>query len=83
MGIRSFKVDPFDHGSEEDNYLTQCAKLRNISVHSLLKRLVRTIARDQMVGAILDDAEHLQDRKPGEKRFRGDRRGYITKQYPL
>lgn len=87
MTRRSFNVAPFEQGSEEDQYFTACAKLRNITPHAFIKRLLVAIAKDQMVAAILDDADSLQERKPGEQRFRGDSRGshprYGGKDYPL
>lgn len=87
MARRNINVDPFEQDSEEDRYLMACAKLRNITLHALVRRLLRTIAEDQMVPAILDDAQHLQTRDPGEHRFRGDserpRKHYGAKEYPL
>jgi hypothetical protein len=84
MAKRNFNVEPFDQDSDEDRYIATCAKIRNISLHALVKRLLKVIAKDQMVAAILDDTNHLQEREPGEKRFRRDaRKSYGAKEYPL
>lgn len=41
--------------TEEGQYLQHCAKVRDISMTSLLRELVRTIAREKLVLAVLDD----------------------------
>jgi hypothetical protein len=42
-------------GRDDLEYLGKCAKLRKIGQAQLIRRILRTVARDQLVGAILDD----------------------------
>jgi len=53
------------------DYLDRCARIRNISRASLLRRVFDTIAEDQLAGSILDDADTLKERRPGERYFKG------------
>jgi len=52
------------------DYLDKCARIRNISRASLLRRLFDTIAMDQLVGSILDDEDAMRERRKGEHRNR-------------
>lgn len=63
--------------SEQNQYLTACARIRDICVTALIRRLVEVICRDQMVAAILDDGG-TPSRRPSEhayRRQRGEPRG--------
>lgn len=51
-------------------YLEACARIRDITARSLVRRLLTVIARDQMVACILDD-EAIRKRMKGERRYRG------------
>jgi hypothetical protein len=46
--------------SEALNYLEASARIRGVSVSKLLQVLVNNITRDQLVLAVLDDAEDLK-----------------------
>ena len=51
------------------DYLVACARIRNITVSALVRKLIQTIDRDQLVLAILDDdSQHQRGRY--EHRFR-------------
>jgi hypothetical protein len=52
-------------------YFEACARIRNITVHALLKRLLKAIGEDQLVGSILDDQDEMAKRQRGEWRHRG------------
>lgn len=54
----------FNFTAEEAEYLDRCARTRCISRSALLRRLIRTIARDELVLSILDD-----DSKPGRGKY--------------
>ncbi len=54
---------------EQLAYLVKCARIRNISVNGLVRRLMDVIARDELVMSILDDAGQCVDRRKGEHRF--------------
>jgi hypothetical protein len=47
-----------------DDYLVMEAKKRNLTRADLVIRLVDVIKRDQLVSAILDDGEQLNDHGP-------------------
>jgi hypothetical protein len=66
------KID-FDvnENTEAGRYLTACARIRDITVRSLTRRLVDAIADDQLVSAVLDDGDTIQKRKQGEHKFKG------------
>ena len=55
----------------DPEYFNNCARIRDVALHSLLRRLLATIAEDEMVAAILDDADCLRERRQGEHRWRG------------
>ena len=55
---------------ETADYLDKCARVRNISRASLLRRLFDTIAEDQLAAGILDDADTLRERRKGERYFK-------------
>ena len=66
------KIDfQFDMQSSTGQYLVACARIRDITVRSLTRRLVDVIAEDRLVLAILDDDEHVQKRRQGEHRYKG------------
>lgn len=50
-------------------YFEACARIRGISVTALFNRVMKTVADDQLVFAILDD-KSARVRLPGECRFR-------------
>jgi hypothetical protein len=52
-------------------YFRTCARIRNISLQSLMKRVVIAIAEDHLVQSILDDADDMTSRRKGEHRYRG------------
>ena len=56
--------------SEYDGYFQSCARIRGISVRSLVNRLLGHIGKDQMVSGILDDQDNIGRRK-GEHPYRG------------
>lgn len=39
----------------QTRYLTSCAKIRHISRHKLVERIMNTVCKDQLVLSILDD----------------------------
>jgi hypothetical protein len=41
--------------SEEGQYLVKCARIRDVTVTHLIKRVLTTVAQDQLVAAVLDD----------------------------
>jgi len=49
----------------DTEYLRACARIRNISLSALVRRLVDTIADDQMVASVLDD-------DGGRRRYKGE-----------
>ncbi len=51
------------------DYFTKCARIRDLSRASLLRRMLHTIAQDQLVGSILDDGDAPRKRRNGEHRF--------------
>ena len=50
-------VDP---ESEEGHYLLACARIRNVSPATLLRRIFRATLKDQLVRTVLDDEEELR-----------------------
>jgi len=52
------------------NYLDKCARIRNITRASLLRRLLATITEHQMVGNILDDEHTMREHHKGEHRYK-------------
>ncbi|WP_024340960.1 hypothetical protein [Bradyrhizobium japonicum] len=60
---------------DDFRYFDACARIRNISPRSLFRRLMKTVATDQMVASILDDEGDLRRRGRGEHRYRSTRRG--------
>jgi hypothetical protein len=50
-----------DQDTDHGRYLIACARLRNISMTGLMFRLIDTIARDQLVVSVLDDAGREQE----------------------
>ena len=41
--------------SEQGNYLISCARIRDINVSSLVRRLLNRVVEDHLVEAVLDD----------------------------
>lgn len=60
-----------DISPQEAAYLDKCARIRGVAPNSLVKRLLKTICRDQLVLSILDD-----DSAPG---IRAGERSYSEK----
>jgi hypothetical protein len=44
-----------EQGSEQLNYLDACARIRQVHISVLVRRLINTIATEQMVLNVLDD----------------------------
>ena len=59
-----------DLESDGGRYLVSCARIRNIGMPVLLRRLVDVIAQDQMVLSILDDDSKRTQRSKSERRFK-------------
>lgn len=57
-----------DEETEFGRYYLACARIRDISMSALVKRLIEAIAEDQLVTAILDDDSSKQRRR-GEHRY--------------
>jgi len=49
---------------EDRAYFQRCASIRRTSVNNLYGRLIETIAKDQMVLAVLDDDSQPFDGRP-------------------
>lgn len=78
MGRVKFWIDV----DEEDvAYFDTCARLRDICLRSLYRRLYKTIAQDQLVGAILDDGDGMRRREKGEHRYRGGRPNEVVRSH--
>jgi hypothetical protein len=58
-----------DISEVDTEYFEACARIRNITATSLLRRIINAIARDQMVASVLDD-DDLKARLKGEHRYR-------------
>lgn len=61
---------PIDLDSDAGRYFTSCARIRNICMRSLMKRVIDVIAHDQLMTAILDDDGRTMVLHKGEHRFR-------------
>lgn len=59
-----------DLSDEERRYFEACARIRDIHPRSLIRRVLRVIAEDQLVAGILDDEDDLRRRHPSEHRYR-------------
>ena len=55
---------------EEDNYLDACCRIRDISRAELMRSLLYTITREQLVLSILDDDSRRQELQCAQKRYR-------------
>ena len=51
------------------DYLTACARIRNLNRTSLVRRLLDVIAKDMLVAGILDD-ENLRAKRPSQHKFK-------------
>jgi len=51
-------------------YFSVCARIRGVSRAALIRRLLHTIAHDQMVGSVLDDENDMKRRRLGEHRYK-------------
>ena len=51
-------------------YLQSCARIRHISTTRLVMRLIRVIARDQLVLSVLDDDSKADARQPNARYHR-------------
>lgn len=58
-----------DIGEADTEYFEACARIRNITATSLLRRIINSVARDQMVASVLDE-DDLTARLKGEHRHR-------------
>lgn len=65
----------FLEGTSETRYLDACANIRGITKTRLLRNLMEVIMKDQMVEAILDDADDLD----GAKAKKAKARSHTTK----
>lgn len=54
----------------ESDYIVACARIRDVTVTTLVRRLVQAIEEDQLVLAVLDDAEDYQRRERYQHSFR-------------
>jgi hypothetical protein len=63
-----------DEESTAGRYLLACARIRDISPRSLLKRVVDAISTDQLIPSVLDD-DGRKTRRKGEHRFSHRPRG--------
>ena len=59
-----------DIADADAEYFDACARIRNISHRSLIRRVLGTIAEDCMVANILDDQDDMRTRRKGEHRYR-------------
>lgn len=59
-----------DEATSDTEYLRACARIRNISLTSLVKRIVDTVAEGQLVASVLDD-DGSRTRRKGEHPYRG------------
>ena len=66
MSPRYCRVMEFTPAQSE--YLSACARIRDITVSALMRRLVDTICRDQLVLSILDD-DSMQTKQKFEHRW--------------
>ena len=64
----------FDRNSEAGAYLVACARIRKMSVSHLFKTVMETVAKDQLVLAVLDDDSNHQHERY-EHGFREPRAG--------
>lgn len=60
----------YDRHHEGTQYLDRCAKLRKISVSSLVRRMLDIITTEHLVAAILDDADSMHRRRLGERKYK-------------
>ena len=56
--------------SEEGQYLVRCARIRDVTVTHLLRRVVNAVARDQLVAAVLDDNDSKKRHERHTRKFR-------------
>ncbi len=54
---------------EQLAYLVKCARIRDVSVNGLVRRLMDVISRDELVMSILDDGGAKMKLGKGEHRF--------------
>ncbi len=59
-----------DFPVEQEDYFDTCARLRDISKTTLVRRLLKVIAEDQLVLSILDDDSKRGSKKKGEHSYR-------------
>jgi len=57
-----FNID-LEDDSDEYRYMMACARIRGIRMQPFLRRLVQTIAKEQLVLSILDDESSRKPRK--------------------
>ncbi len=61
---------PLVKSDETYQYLVKCARIRDITMSALCKRIVDHIAADQLVNSVLDDTDNLLEKRPGEHKYR-------------
>jgi hypothetical protein len=54
----------------DSDYLLACARIRNITMTTLVRRLMQVIDRDQLVLAVLDDEDNYHERERYQHQFR-------------
>lgn len=60
----------FDENSVVGRYFLTCARIRDVSANSMLRRLFTTIAEDHLIESVLDDSDSMTVRKKGEHPYR-------------
>jgi hypothetical protein len=60
----------FDETTVEGAYLLACARIREVHVAVLARRIIDVAMRDQLIPAILDDSDKLVTRKRGDHKFK-------------
>lgn len=53
----------------DSDYLLACARIRNVSLTALLRKLVQAIDEDQLVLAVLDDEHNYRHHERYQHRF--------------
>lgn len=66
----------------ESEYLESCARIRGISKRRLLQQLIDLVVKDQMIAAILDDADDIGKPKAKVKRVRATTTPALRPQLP-
>jgi hypothetical protein len=59
-----------DLTAEEEAYLHACARIRDVAIKPLARRVLLSVLRDQLIASVLDDETNLRKRAQGEHRYR-------------